>query len=262
MEHVKVQDVDRVRVITWVHEKDTNPVGRTIAAAVVVALAAAETDEDVDAIVLTGGPGRSFSAGGDFAEVQLVEGDEAVDSLIDWVTDLYLAVLHVQKPLVAAIDNYAVGLGFQISMMCDWRIMTTNGSFMMPELKHGIGASVGAAILSVTSGLNVARRVIMSCESIPAAAALADQLIDELVEPEDLMARAVQRAARLGRYPRAAFTGSKQALTRPLADALEETRRSSKTVHRKAFEAKAMHKHFATILHQDRAVASVSDRDE
>jgi carboxymethylproline synthase len=254
MVHVKVEDVERVRVITWVHEKATNPIGRTIAKALVAALAEAEADDDVDAIVLTGGAGRSFSAGGDFAEVQLVEGDEAVDGLIDWVTDLYLSVLSIEKPVVAAIDEYAVGLGFQMSMMCDWRIMTTNGSFMMPELRHGIGASVGAAILTVTSGLNVARRVIMSCESIPARAALDADLVDELVEPESLLTRAVQRADPLGRYPRAAFVGSKRALTAPMAAALEETRGQSKAVHRKAFEAKAMHEHFARILHHENGV--------
>lgn len=255
---VLIDDIGSVRVLTLAHEKPTNPFNQKMEAAVMAALREADQDDLVSSIVLTGGVDRSFSAGGDFTEVRQISGDTAVDAWIDRVTDLYLSALDVRKPTVAAIDNYAIGIGFQLAMMFDWRIMSTRATLMMPELEHGIGASMAAAILTATCGYDTARQVIMSCQPVAPATALSMRMVDEVTEREFLIDRAIQRAKRLGGYPESCFGVTKRALTNTLRTVLEETRQQSKLVHRAAFRAKAMHPHFDRVLHRDESVAAGS----
>ncbi|GHE37978.1 enoyl-CoA hydratase [Streptomyces longispororuber] len=245
---IEVADVDRTRVLTLAHEKPTNPFGKAMAHACMAAVRAADADDGVDAVVVSGGPDRCFSAGGNFNEARTLATDDAVDETIDWCTDLYLSVLDVGKPTVAAIDRHAIGLGFQLAMMFDWKLMSTRADLVMPELEHGIGASMAATILSTSCGYDVARHVVMSCRPIPPETAVGLRMVDETCEPEFLLDRALQRAGRMGRYPRVAFSATKRVLTQPMRTALENTREASKAVHRATFGAKAMHRHFDRVL--------------
>ncbi|MGW1915403.1 enoyl-CoA hydratase/isomerase family protein [Streptomyces sp. NPDC002076] len=245
---IDIEDVDGIRILTLAHEKPTNPFGKRMAEAFMSALREADRDDTVGAIVVNGGRDRSFCAGGDFNEVMLLATDDSVDELIDWITDLYVSVLDTSKPTIAAIDRHAIGLGFQLAMMFDWKIMSTRANLVMPELEHGIGASMGAAILSTISSYDIARHVIMSCRPIGADTALRWGMADEACEPEFLLDRAMQRAQRMARYPEIAFSATKHVLTDRLRVTLEQTREDSKAVHRRTFAAKAMHSHFNNIL--------------
>ncbi|MFE0171809.1 enoyl-CoA hydratase/isomerase family protein [Streptomyces sp. NPDC059002] len=245
---IDVTDVDRTRVLTLAHEKPTNPFGKEMAHLFMEAVGKADADDDVDAVVVFGGQDRCFSAGGNFNEARLLATDEAINETIDWCTDLYLSVLNTRKPTVAAIDRHAIGLGFQLAMMFDWKIMSTRADLVMPELEHGIGASMAATILSTACGHDVARHVIMSCRPIGPDTARDRRMVDEICEPEFLLERALQRAARMGRYPEIAFSATKRVLVTPMREALENSREASKAVHRATFGAKAMHKHFDNVL--------------
>ncbi|MFB7874091.1 enoyl-CoA hydratase/isomerase family protein [Nocardia sp. NPDC056064] len=248
MAFVEIEDFDRVRVLTLAHAKPTNPIGKPMAEAIMAALREADADQGVDAVVVTGGPDRSFSAGGDFNEARLLEDDDLVNETIDWCHDLYLTVLNTGKPTVAAIDHHAVGLGCQLAMMFDWKIMTSRADFWQPELQHGIGASVGSTIFAAAVGYDVSRHIIMSCRKLDADTSLSLRVVDEICEPEVLLERAVQQAEHLGGYPRIAFTATKRVLTEHMRGALERTREESKAVHRASFGAKAMHSHFDNVL--------------
>ncbi|MDX3228671.1 enoyl-CoA hydratase/isomerase family protein [Streptomyces sp. ME19-01-6] len=245
---INVEDVERVRLLTLAHEKPTNPFGKEMAGVFMEAMREADGDENIDAIVVSGGRDRCFSAGGDFNEALRLATDDAVNETIDWCTDLYLSVLDTSKPTIAAIDRHAIGLGFQLAMMFDWKMMTTRADLVMPELEHGIGASMAATIISTTCGYDVARHAIMSCRPIAPDTALRLSMVDEVCEPDFLLDRALQRAQRMGRYPNVAFSATKRVLTDRLRTALEYSREESKAVHRKTFAAKAMHKHFGNIL--------------
>ncbi|MFB3069828.1 MAG: enoyl-CoA hydratase/isomerase family protein [Gemmatimonadales bacterium] len=245
---IEIDDAMGVRVLTLAHEKYTNPIGKQAAADLMAALDEADRDDKVSAVVLTGGRDRCFSAGGDFNEARMLLDDNIVNETIGWCTDLYLSVLNCSKPTVAAIDHHAVGLGFQLAMMFDWKIMSSRADFIMPELEHGIGASVGATVIATACSYDVARQAIMSCQPIGPEAALRHAMVDEVCEPEFLIDRAIARGERLGRYPRVAFAGTKRVSTEPMRTALQRTLPASQAVHREAFGAKAMHKHFGRIL--------------
>jgi carboxymethylproline synthase len=242
------QKVGSTRVLQLNHRKSTNPFSEELEDGIKAALARAEDDDSVRAVVVTGGISRSFSAGGDFNEVKNLTGGADVDRWIDRVMDLYTAALKVNKPTIAAIDGFAVGMGFQFAMMFDWRVMAEGAEFHMPELKHGIGCSVGGAILSNVLSLNATRQIIFECEGIDAARALHYGLVDEVVPQAELMARALSVAEKMGNYPEVAFRNTKKSVVENLRQVLCRTAEESKQVHRAAFAARAMQTHFQRIL--------------
>ncbi|MEV6428000.1 enoyl-CoA hydratase/isomerase family protein [Nocardia sp. NPDC051463] len=245
---IEIDDVDRVRIVTLASDKPTNPIPRRTGEALVKALREADADDNLDAIVVTGGIDRSFSAGGDFNEVRLLTTDDRVNDLISWYIDFFLGVLDTSKPTIAAIDHHAIGVGCQLAMMFDWKMMSNRADMRLPELEHGLGASVGAVVFATACSYDVSRHIVMSTQPISADEALRKGIVDEVCEPEFLLDRALQRAKRMGQYPRAAFSGTKRVLTNSLRTALENTREESLAVHREAFRARAMHKHFDNVL--------------
>src|SRR5689334_5167595 len=76
-------------------------------------------DSDARAVVLFSGADRSFGIGADFRETATFSGGDEVDVWIDHITDLYLACLRVNRPVVAAVDGYAIGIGLQIALTAD-----------------------------------------------------------------------------------------------------------------------------------------------
>jgi len=255
MELVNETTVAGTRVIEMAHPTGSNPFGVELEDQVKAALRRAETDASVKAVVMTGGVGRSFSAGGDFNEVKNLSGGDDVDRWIDRVTDLYVHALRVDKPTVAAIDKYAIGMGFQFALMFDQRVLTEGAEFRMPELKHGIGCSVGAAILSALVSRNVARQIVLTAQTIGAAKALEYGIANEIVALPILIERALALAAEMASYPEVAFRNTKRSLVAPLIKTLLETAEESKRVHRAAFAARAMQTHFRRVLGDAKYVA-------
>ena len=239
---------DNVRIIQLNHENRHNPFSKELESAVIAALQRADADENVEALVVHGGADRSFSAGGDFNEVsKLVNGND-IDAWIDRVTDLYSAVLRVRKPTVAAIGGVAIGMGFQFGMMFDWRVMADSAELVMPELSHGIGCSVGAAILQELTAWNVMRDVIYRCEKITAQRALQYALVNDIAGDASLIDSAIKAARMLAGYPQVAFQNTKRVVNARLLERLIESAAGSKDVHRAAFTARDAQRHFQSIL--------------
>lgn len=247
---ITYEDFNGVRVLTLAHPKETNPYAPEMRNALVEEFRKAEVEPGVKALVLYGGRDRSFSAGGDFNETIEISNDQQADEWIDSATDVYLAIVNCSKPTVCAVDNFAIGMGFQVALMFDWRVMSTRAQFLMPELEHGIGASMASAILTTTSGYDVARRIVMSCQPIHSHEALEMRLVDEVTESDFLLERAIARASRLGGYPPQNFSNTKKVLNSVLRAALEDSREQSKRVHRAAFADTSMHAHFNRVLHR------------
>ncbi|MGM3190989.1 enoyl-CoA hydratase/isomerase family protein [Dickeya dadantii subsp. dieffenbachiae] len=239
---------ESVRIITLNHPNKHNPFNQALENAVKKALNDADNDPDVSAIVVYGGKGCSFSAGGDFNEVKNLSGGADVERWIDRVIDLYEAVLHINKPTIAAVDGYAIGMGFQFALMFDYRIMANGARFVMPELKHGIGCSVGAAILTFTHGYNLMKDIIFKCQELDEDFCLSHHIVNEKIESTLLLERAFTLAKEFAAYPYAALSKTKQSTNRRFLELLEKTRIESKEVHKAAFGARDAQKHFHNIL--------------
>jgi len=237
-----------VCIIELAHPNKHNPYNEQLENEIQAALLRANNDPNVIAIVVTGGENRSFSVGGDFNEVKNLIGGSDVDRWIDRVTALYASALNIDKPTIASIEGFAIGMGFQFAMMFDWRIMSETAELRMPELKYGIGCSVGCAILHHVVGYNNMREIIYNCENIDPQKALQYGLINEIFAPDVLLKKSIEIAQKLGNYPVTSFQNTKKVITKSLLNKLYETAEESKKVHKACFQQKSPQQHFKNIL--------------
>lgn len=249
---IKISNDGPVRIITFNHESTSNPFNREMQLAVTEAARAAGSDESVKSVVFTGGPGRFFSAGGDFNEVKLLQSADDVDRWIDTFMDMYLSLLHIPKPTLAAIDGYAIGIGFQVALMLDWRVMSDSAKISMPELRHGIGGSVGGAILTALYGVESARETMLGALEFSAKEALRCHFVQEVAPQDHLMQEVMARAHDRATFPSVAYMNSKAAINQRLDCALRDSIAISKKVHRAAFAERAMASHFDNVLGRSR----------
>lgn len=194
-------------------------------------------DDAVRAVLLHSGEGRSFGAGGSFHETSTFKGGEEVDIWIDHVTDLYIAALQLTRPLIVAIDGYAIGIGLQIALTADYRIGSERCVLKMPEFELGIACTFGGFMLEKIVGRSLMQNMLMSCAPWPAERALADGMLHSLVDATQLRDRALEQARRAAGFTSAAFRNTKTYLNRDFIAGLEQTRIAGKQAHRAAFAA-------------------------
>lgn len=245
---VDERDIGNLRIITLNHKNKHNPFSEELENQTKKALNRAKEDDQVKAIIVTGGKDRSFSVGGDFNEVSLLSGEDDVDRWIDRVIDLYASVLKIDKPTIAAIDGYAIGMGLQFALMFDWRIIASTAELQMPELRAGIGCSLGSAILRHAIGYNAMQEIVFACESITPAMAKSYHLVNQIVQSELLEEKALLRAQEFANYPQIPYSLTKHTITASMLDTIYKSAAESKQVHRLSFSSKSPQDHFSRIL--------------
>jgi 2-oxoglutaroyl-CoA hydrolase len=144
-------------------------------------------NEDVRAVVLTGA-GGAFTAGGDIASF--------LSAPVDEMTRLAFNVASPErcsKPVIARIEGYCLGVGFELALACDFRVCSEDAQLGLPEIGLGmIPGSGGTQRLARLVGLSRAKDVIMRRKRISAVDALAWGLVSEIV-PADALDAAVER---------------------------------------------------------------------
>jgi enoyl-CoA hydratase/carnithine racemase len=230
------------------HPKDHNPFTRSMTRELCALCRELEADDGVKAVLLWGGPGRSFSVGGDFADIrELGTAEEGKEYLRDIVRS-YQAVLAVSKPLVAAVDRHAIGQGLQVALMADWRVGTERSRYQMPELAIGMPCPLGSTILEALLGRAAMLRLVIGCGELDGPEALDEGLIDELCPQAELEAVARARLARLLRYPPVAYRLTKRIHNERLSRRLEEVCEAAASAHAESYASGAVQAHFAAIV--------------
>lgn len=216
-----------------------------------------DNDDAVRSVLLYSGEGRSFGAGGSFHETSTFKGGEEVDVWIDCVTDLYSAALQLTRPLIAAIDGYAIGIGLQIALTADYRIGSDRCVLKMPEFELGIACTYGGFMLEKIVGRSLMQNMLMSCAAWPAERALADGILHSVVDANQLRAIALEQAHRTAGFTSAAFRNTKTYLNRDFIAELEKTRVAGKQAHRAAFAAGEAQDRMKTVLNKSTAKSPV-----
>ena len=152
-------------------------------------------DEAVRVIILTGAGGKSFVAGADIpvmAPMNVQEGKE----FAYMGQGLLHKIEEFEKPVIAAINGFALGGGTEISMACDIRIASEKAKFGQPEVKLGIIPGFGGTQrMPRLIGKGMAKWLIFSGEMISAEEALRIGLVQKVVPADQLMAEAKAMAA-------------------------------------------------------------------
>jgi len=188
--------------------------------------AALDADDAVRVVVVRGAGGRAFSAGGDVGEFLSLEPAD----LEQW-GDTITAAERCRKPVIAAIDGYAMGAGLELALACDFRIATRRSEFAFPEVRLGmIPGSGGTQRALRLMGMTRAKLFMMTGRRIPAERAEAWGLLTEVVDDDALDAAVAALAAELAACPPLALRTLKLVLHRgadaPLETALELERKA------------------------------------
>lgn len=196
-----------------------------------------DADVSVGCVVLHGGEGRSFSAGGDFDETSLFTGGDEIDTWLDDVTSLYTTIASISKPVIAAVDGYAVGLGLQIALCCDYRIGSETCQLIMPELRMGIACNFGGFMLEAVVGRVVMQKMLFTSDKWNAQTALKDGLLHEVVPAKELVAQALKRARIIGSWATSAVQETRPNINARFIGGLTAQVEQAKRSHRGAFAA-------------------------
>jgi enoyl-CoA hydratase/carnithine racemase len=215
---------DGVATITLNRPEVVNAINSAVRAALVRAVAQAESSPGVRVILVRGAGPKGFCAGADITEFEAPASHLDARSIKQSLTWLD-ALAGAAKPTIAAIHGYCLGGGLEIALACDIRIAGSDAVFGSPEVGLAIipGAG-GTQRLPRAVGLASALRLILTGERIDAAAALRMGLVSEVVAADSWEARASELAGRIAGYAPQAVAYAKEAVRRgselPLADGL------------------------------------------
>ncbi len=152
-------------------------------------------DDEIKVVIITGAGGKAFASG---ADIRSLRERKALDVLKSEATDTLNEIEFLTKPVIAAIDGFALGGGCELAMACDIRIATVRSRFGQPEVNLGIipGAG-GTQRLQRLVGVGKAKELILTGDIIDAAEAERIGLVNKVVEPEQLMAAAGEMAEKI-----------------------------------------------------------------
>ncbi len=145
-----------------------------------------KTDDNVKVIIITG-EGKAFVAGADIAE--MVNKNQKEGSEFSRLGQkVFRSFELLDKPVIAAINGFALGGGLELAMACDFRTASTKAKFGQPEVNLGlIPGYAGTQRLSRLVGLGDALYLLMTADMIGAEDALRIGLVQKVFEPENLM---------------------------------------------------------------------------
>lgn len=157
-------------------------------------LEAADADPDVRAVVVTGA-GRGFCAGADMDD--LAGASSASDAEIDRPRPRHLP-MTIRKPVIAAVNGAAAGLGFVEALYCDIRFASSEAAFLTAFVRRGLAAEYGVSwLLPRIVGHSRALDLLLSGRRVSGEEAYRIGLVDHLVPAETLVDDAVAYAADL-----------------------------------------------------------------
>jgi enoyl-CoA hydratase len=177
-----------------------------------------DADAQVRAIVLAGGE-RAFCAGADLTEYVDATPTEIMERRMDRLWD---AIGACRKPVIAAVRGHALGGGCELAMHADILVAGRGARFGQPEVKLGIMPGGGATQrLTQAVGKFAALHILLRGEPFSADAALAMGLASEVVDDEQVKARALQLAGELAALPVQALRLIKEAVLEGMSSGLQ-----------------------------------------
>ncbi|NIO16616.1 MAG: hypothetical protein GTN70_06400 [Deltaproteobacteria bacterium] len=201
MEHrnIRVEESEGILKITINRPGAMNSLNRDTAVELLSALSRARDDESIRVVILTGSGEKAFIAGGDINEIKasFEKGQMAArDGFAVRGQDLITFIERLGKPVIAAVNGYALGGGSEITQACHLAIASENARFSQPEINLGFNPCWGGTVrLPRQVGPKKALEMILTGEMIDAREAYRIGLVNAVVKQEELIA-AAERLAR------------------------------------------------------------------
>ena len=208
---------DGIALVTFNRPAALNAVNAALSSAVGEALEAAAADPQVRVVVVTGS-GRAFCAGADLKELARQRPVHAPDHP-EW--GFAGLVRHwIDKPVIAAVNGYAMGGGTEIALACDLVVAADSATFGLPEVKRGLLAAAGGVVrLQRQLPLKRALQLALTGDAIDAATAYDWGLINEVVPADAVVDAALALAGRIAANAPLSVEHTKRTMHRTAAGA-------------------------------------------
>lgn len=215
MRYIQVSKETGIAIVTINRTEVLNALSSSVLEELGVVVDELAADGSIRVVILTGA-GRSFVAGADIAEMSGLTPDEGRD----WGrlgASVFRKLESMEKPVIAAVNGFALGGGCELAMACDIRIASDKAKFGQPETGLGITPGFsGTQRMARIIGPAKAKELIFTAEVIKAEEALRIGLVNKVVPAESLMEEAVTMAKTIASKAPIAVKYAKEAINRGL----------------------------------------------
>ncbi len=205
--NILAENKDNTCIITVNRPDKLNALNHETIQEIGKAVAAAEKDNSVYGIVITGSGPKAFVAGADISEFSKYTVEEGKKLSADG-QKVFKSIELCTKPVIAAINGFALGGGCELAMSCHLRIASDNAKFGQPEVKLGlIPGYAGTQRLVQLIGKGKAMELLMTADMIGAGEAYTLGLVNYVTSPGDLMIKAFEILSKIYANGPRAITG-------------------------------------------------------
>ena len=196
--NILVESENKITRITINRPNQLNALNKDTIAELHAALYAANEDSTIGVIILTGSGEKSFVAGADikeFADFSIAQGGELAQKGQD---TLFSFIENLSKPVIAAVNGFALGGGLELAMASHIRVASSNARMGLPEVSLGVIPGYGGTQrLTQLVGKGKANEMVFTAGMIKADEALEWGLVNYVVEQPELLTKAEEIAARI-----------------------------------------------------------------
>jgi len=186
--HLLVSQKGGILTIALNREEKLNALNQAVLSELHTVLSEASSTVSVRGIILTGAGQRAFAAGADISELQNLTAEEAERMASKAQESVFNLIESFSKPVIAAINGYALGGGLELALACHIRLASENAVMGLPELRLGIIPGFGGTQrLTHIVGRGPALELILSSKQISAFEAMRIGLVNHIVRPEKLL---------------------------------------------------------------------------
>lgn len=194
-QNILLESEDKIAIITINRPQSLNALNSTTISELSTALGEVEQNSDVRVVILTGSGEKAFVAGADIKEFSDF-GTEAAEKLArDGQQNLFDKIENLKKPVIAAVNGFALGGGLELAMACHIRYASDNAKLGLPEVTLGLIPGYGGTQrLPKLVGKGLANEMIFSAKMITADRAKETGLVNEVFSQEELLSKTKELA--------------------------------------------------------------------
>ncbi len=221
-ENIILMIEDGIATITISREKKLNALDNDTLEELAQAIEGCELDENVGVILITGAGARAFVAGAEIdmlAEQGVLDGRE--NSQLGQI--VFLTIEQCEKPVIAAVNGFALGGGCELALACDIRYASENAVFGLPEVSLGLLPGYGGTQrLPRLIGSGLALEMILTGDMVDAQEALRIGLVNKVLPADELLAHARERAKTILKRSPVAVRFAKESVRRGASMELQD----------------------------------------
>lgn len=218
-DNLLIRDEGTVRHITINRESKLNALNKATLEDLKQAITAALADGAIRGIVLTGAGEKAFVAGADISEFSSYDESQGKSLAQEGQQGIFNLIANAGKPIIAAINGFALGGGLELALACHIRVASTQARLGLPEVSLGLIPGYGGTQrLSQLVGKGIALEIILTADMISADRGLSIGLVNHVVEQAVLLEKATEIANKIATRSPHAVSAAIKAVNASLED--------------------------------------------